>query len=574
MAQQKPALSKTDQAAIDAAGREWQAARDAGDKAAELAAHNKAEAIRNKNGYSGGMDGSQYIPSQNQGGSRPHSSPGLSSVPGQSQQPAQPQSQSGTPNYTPAGPWSAHNSPVEMIPTDSQALAGYGDQWTQGNKEYKDAQARGDRDAMAAAQAKMDQAHSRAEQIRGKYYFSGGMDGSQYHPMQQQNPQTNMTGLLDKWLSAAQQQQQQAIDYATQHSINELQRAEADAQAKFDVQMNQTARDERKALDNQALYMEARGDRGGIGQAQYNQIQAQAMQNRQAINAARTKLATDTTRQIADLRAQGEFKKADAILQLGQQYLGQLMDLQKWGAEYKLNIDQFNSQLDHWNKEFEMSVGQMMGNYHGAPTLEAQKLEQDRLIEMGMAALNMGIRPSPSQIQAMGYSDAQINAMLNEYKVKQQTAMSGRRTSGSGGGSRKTSGSKSRKPANTSTTGDIYDRLFKQGVTPERAYAVLIDMGYAQGAAEKISDQYEELYVDLGHNAMKGTPQGDWANNVVNGTFGYGENFKVRVPLVGDLTLPELFEAVQNGDIDEVTDTKGNIGYKASADFLKKKRKK
>lgn len=573
MAQNRPPLSQADKDALDAAGREWKEAAAAGDKATAEAAHQRAEAIRNKNGYSGGADGSQYIPTQGQ--KRPYAAhqgqPTAPTTPAPQQAPSYVQHK--PPKYTPAGQWSAGNAPVDMLAPDKEALAGYGQQWSQGSKEYQAAKTRGDQAAMAAAQQKMDFAHAEAERLRGKYKFSGGMDGSEYIPLEEkeQFEMPNLTGLLDKWLALAQQQQQQAADYAVKQGVANLERAEADAQAKFNAQMNQTARDERKALDNQALYMEARGDRGGIGQAQYNQIQAQAMQNRQAINAARTKLATDTARQIADLRAQGEFKKADALLQLGQQYLAQMMDLQKWGAEYKLNVDQFNSQLDHWNKEFEAQIGGMMGNYHGAPTLEAQKLEQDRLIELGMAALNMGIRPSPAQIQAMGYTDAQINTMLNEYKLKQQ--MANRRPS-SGGGGGHSGGSGSKKPPHSPQGGDIYDSLFKQGVTPERAYAVLIDMGYAQGAAEKISEQYEELYVDLGHNAMEGTPQGDWANNVVNGTFGYGANFKVRVPFVGDLTIAELFEAVQNGDIDEMTDEEGNIGYAASANFLKKKRKK
>lgn len=487
MAGKNPNLSQADQSAIDAAGREWQAAHAAGDKAAEQAAHQKAESIRNKNGYSGGMDGSQYIPNQNQGGNS-SSSGGGGRPSNQTPPPAQPGRQPAAPgNYTPQGPWNASNSPVQMVPTDASALAGYGDQWTQGKAEYKEAQARGDKAAMEAAQNKMDQAHSRAEQIRGKYNFSGGMDGSQYIPYQKEEPQNMMGGLLDKWLNMAQQQQQQAIDYATQHGIDELQRAEADAQAKFDTQINQTARDELKALDNQALYMEARGDRGGIGQAQYNQIQAQAMQNRQAINAARVKLATDTARQIADLRAQGEFKKADAILQLGQQYLGQLMDLQKWGAEYKLNLDQFNAQLDHWNKEFDMSVGQMMGNYNGAPTLEAQKMEQDRLIELGMAALNMGIRPSPSQIQAMGFTDSQINAMLAEYKLKQQMAMRGGHTSGGGrGGNRRPSSGGNKKPGNEKIPSAIYN-MVKQFVSE----------GDSQGLAEYLSQMVEDEAISM-----------------------------------------------------------------------------
>ena len=46
-------------------------------------------------------------------------------------------------------------------------------------------------------------------------------------------------------------------------------------------------------------------------------------------NQAQTKLSTDTARQIADLRAQGEFEKADALLELNQTYLSKLMEIQQ-----------------------------------------------------------------------------------------------------------------------------------------------------------------------------------------------------------------------------------------------------
>ena len=56
-------MSSLHQAALDAAGKSWQAAYAAGDQAAMDAAHAQAEAIRALYGYSGGADGSQYIPS-------------------------------------------------------------------------------------------------------------------------------------------------------------------------------------------------------------------------------------------------------------------------------------------------------------------------------------------------------------------------------------------------------------------------------------------------------------------------------------------------------------------------------
>lgn len=164
---------------------------------------------------------------------------------------------------------------------------------------------------------------------------------------------------LDQWLQSAQQQQTGAIDYATNQGIKELDRAEQDAAGDFQTQRNQIAVDEAKAKDNQALYAETRGDKGGIGAAQYDAVANTAAQNRLAVNSAQTKLATDTARQISDLRAKGEYEKADAMLSLSQQYLSQLMQLEQWAAEYNLTAEQFNAQLEQWVKEYNLQVQQL-----------------------------------------------------------------------------------------------------------------------------------------------------------------------------------------------------------------------
>lgn len=55
-------MSDLDRAALQAAGSSWAAASQAGDQAGMDAAHRQAEAIRAQYGYSGGTDGSQYLP--------------------------------------------------------------------------------------------------------------------------------------------------------------------------------------------------------------------------------------------------------------------------------------------------------------------------------------------------------------------------------------------------------------------------------------------------------------------------------------------------------------------------------
>lgn len=414
-------------------------------------------------------------------------------------------------SYQPKGQGSMANAEqAGMSAQDKSDLYQQGQNWTQAHQEYEEAKAQGNADAMASAQDKMDQAHWNAEAIRGQNGYSGGMDGSEYIGL----GQSNLQNQLDRWFQNAQEQQRLEADYAVSEGVKELERAEADAQQQFQVQQNINDRDERRTLDNQALYMEARGDRGGIGHAQYGEIQAQAMANRQSINTARTKLSTDTARQIADLRARGEFQKADSLLKLTQTYLDKLTSLQQWQAEYKLGQDQFNAQLDHWQQEFELSVGQMTGSYKGQPTYAAQQKDKEMQLQMGLQLLKNGIRPSASQQAAMGMTDVQIDAYLKEYQQNKQLR-SYRGSSGyrGSGGRRGSSGSKrpghSGKPMEDTQVRDqeesimdswnIYQKVYSEGqikgrpiLTQAEAYEVLHNMGYSSGEAKTLARYFED----------------------------------------------------------------------------------
>lgn len=176
---------------------------------------------------------------------------------------------------------------------------------------------------------------------------------------------SGMRDLLDQWLSAAKQQQEAAINYGVEQGVNELRRAEEDAQQQYQAQQDQINIDEARAKDNQALYAEARGDRGGIGAAQYDSIMNAAAQNRLTVGQQQTKLSTDTARQIADLRAQGEYKKADAVLELTQRYLTQLMSLEQWALNYQMDVEQFNLQLEKWRAEYALSLAKLKGTSTG-----------------------------------------------------------------------------------------------------------------------------------------------------------------------------------------------------------------
>ena len=280
--------------------------------------------------------------------------------------------------------------------------------------------------------------------------------GGRVDPLRAQAP--DLQSLLDQWAAVTRQQSQNQIDYATQQGITELQRAQEDAQPQFQTQRDQVAAAEAKALDNQALYAERRGDRGGIGAAQYAEIQNNAAQNQLAINQAQTKLSTDTARQIADLRAQGEYQKADQLLQIAQQYLSQLITLQQWNAEFGLNVATFNKELEKWNLEFEADVASLTGMYQGQPTLNALGM----MAEAGLAAAQSGIMPSESQLQALerlyGYDRSAILGML-------QTATLGAGGGYYGGGGGSSTGSRSIYGNGTLTSDEVAQLQRVLGVT-------------------------------------------------------------------------------------------------------------
>lgn len=168
------------------------------------------------------------------------------------------------------------------------------------------------------------------------------------------------TGSLEQWQQSAMAQAAASRDYAVDKAVQQLLQAQADAEAQYQTQRDQIAKEELNALDNSALYAETRGDRGGIGRSQYDHIQAQAEANRQSVSNAQVQLATDTAQQIAQLRAQGEFEKADEMMEISQTYLLKLLEMEKWAAQYQLDVDKFQESIRQWEQEFQLTLAKAL----------------------------------------------------------------------------------------------------------------------------------------------------------------------------------------------------------------------
>ena len=391
--------------------------------------------------------------------------------------------------------------------TDAQGSQGSQYSGTNYHQDAIDAAAAGDWSSVYAALAQRDQKtqstgenYGRTSQdilaeLIAKY---GGQQQSPQMPQAKKADTGKFKDYLDQWLSAAQEQQTGKIDYATEQGVKELQRAEEDAKDKFQAQRDQVDVDEARAKDNQALYAEARGDKGGIGQSQYDAIMNTAAQNRLQVNSAQTKLSTDTARQIADLRAQGEFEKADALLTLSQNYLSQLMSLEQWALEYNLSVDQFNASLDQWKAQYEMQVSEITGTFRGSPTFSATQAERSTLASAGEALLKMGIMPSADQLAAMGLTNQQAKSYIaaSQIQASAKGSKSGKSSGSSSGGSSASTGS-----------GDIYQAMFDSGIENEgQAYNYLLKQGFKSTDAKRIAEYYTGMLDD---DAFKKEPQFD-----------------------------------------------------------------
>ena len=355
---------------------------------------------------------------------------------------------------------------------------------------------------------------------------------------------SQMTELLNQWKEASAQQQTGQIDYATQQAVTELERALADAAPQYQTQRNQIAADERKAMDNAALYAEARGDRGGIGQEQYNLIQSSAAQSRLAVSQAQTKLSTDTARQIADLRAKGEFEKADALLTLTQTYLSQLMSLQQWQVNYAMDYAQFQEALRQWQVEYEQNMAQLTGTLPGGElTFAAKQQENEQLASIGKALLSAGVLPNDSQLAAMGMTKAQAQ----DYLTVQGLASA----AGSGSGTKTGSGSGYNNGNQTRAT--IEALQTELGVTVDGKWGPA-----SQAAAQK---KWGTTSADEAAKKLD-TPDSDEDDTEeITVTNTHADSW-VLVAGYGRLSWQELATKVDKGQIIEIENKDGSLSYK------------
>lgn len=211
----------------------------------------------------------------------------------------------------------------------------------------------------------------------GKRWYKGENGSYAISEIEYQRNLSDLSALINQQFDAADEAVKVGTNYATQTAVDQLNRAMQDAQPSYEAAIANQLLETKQAQDAQALRNQVNGDRGGIGSAQVDSIGNTGARNREAIAAQQRQLASDTARQIADLRAQGKYQEANALLQSAQQRLSAL----------------YNEQV------------RLQQEY---------TVKQTQLASLGSTYMNAGIMPTDEMLAAMGINRATAQLYLNK----------------------------------------------------------------------------------------------------------------------------------------------------------------
>lgn len=398
-------LNKKDEDAIAAAKADYAAAQARGDKAGMEAAHQRAETIRANYGYSGGVDGSQYIQKTgSSSGSTKSSSQGFS-----------PSSV-----YTPID--NSGNDYAALVNMSAADRAGL----EAAKKGFAEAQARGDRKAMS-------EFNLNAENIRAKYGYSGGSDGSQYIPLQKENGAPSGFGYQSA--PAYQDKYTDRIDELLNDILN-----------RDDFSYN--------ALED-PLYQQYRD--------QYRREGERVMQDALGQLSARTgglasSWAGTAAQQQGDYYASMAADKIPELYQLAySMYMddidSQVRDLGLLEQMSSTQYDRYRDTMDDWRNDRSFAYNKYRDDVGDARyddetsynrDLYTSETEYSRALDKAKTLAALG---DFSGYQALGYSAEEIARMQGAYALAQTPVYSGTSSRGSGGGE---------------TAGADYDALFQK----------------------------------------------------------------------------------------------------------------
>ena len=187
---------------------------------------------------------------------------------------------------------------------------------------------------------------------------------------------SDLSPLINQSYDKGDQLIRDAVNYQTQQGVDQLHRALQDAQPNYAAAIANQLLETKQAQDAKAYRNQINGDRGGIGSAQVDSIGNTGARNREAIAQQQRQLATDTARQISDLRAQGKYEEASQLLQNNQARLSALYE------------EQVRLQT-------------------------AENSQRNTLANLGQSYLAAGIMPNNDMLSAMGIDEATAKLYLD-----------------------------------------------------------------------------------------------------------------------------------------------------------------
>lgn len=269
--------------------------------------------------------------------------------------------------------------------------------------QYEQAKAQGDTAAMLAA-------NNAANELRAKYGYYGGTDGSlgqKVELTQDTMPQTGLpvyeaqTGAVNSVYDAAQKQALAALQTAYDNAKLEAEAAKAEIPALYQQQANAIGA---QAAINQANNWEMaaysglnRGTGSQLALSQANQLQSDMSALRTAeANAMQdaenqlTSLYINYQNAIAEAVANNEYERAVALLSEYRTAAQSVVDVAQAQASLNLNIADFNRGTNQYNTSLQ---------------LEQSNTAYQRQVELAETLAQFG---DFSGYKALGYSDSQI----------------------------------------------------------------------------------------------------------------------------------------------------------------------
>lgn len=389
-------MSTADYDKVQQYGKDWATANAAGDTAGAKAAHEGAEAIRAKYSYSGGGDGSQYIPLS---GSSASGSTGTGT--GTS-------TGTGTTTGTTTTTGEKYDKNA-MTSTDLAKVEQLGRDW---NAAY----AAGDTAGMQAA-------HDAAEAIRNSYGYSGGPDGSQYNRLSTESTTylnaaaptytastipdaTDLSEYIKNQYAANLESNLANYEGAYKNSLAEIDANAAKVPQTYQSARNEAAGSYQQTLRNAAEYANASGLNSGAaaqarlstGNTYASNISSIAQQESDALadlDLERTQLANTYQMQIAQAKADNNAQLAEALYN---EYV-RLDD-----AAIEKAKDQSSLDYNTWYAAYQA--------YQDAQT--KQQTAQEELANTGWQLLEQGVVPSDAQLAAMNITGDQAQSYINQ----------------------------------------------------------------------------------------------------------------------------------------------------------------